>query len=71
MTTLKPWSEGSEVAECGLVIGGIAISWAEIELATDRATAIDIGLTDDLLDRFEEEYSDYKQLINWLESQVN
>ena len=71
MTTLKPWSEGSEATECGIVIGGIAISWAEIELATDRATAIDIGLTDGLLDRFEEEYSDYKQLINWLESQVN
>ena len=37
MTTLKLWSEGNEMTESGVEIGGIQITWAEIDLATDRS----------------------------------
>ena len=36
MTTLKLWSEGKEMTESGVEIGGIQVTWAEIDLAKDR-----------------------------------
>ena len=43
MTSLKLWSEGKEMTESGVEIGGIQVTWAEIDLAKDRATALDVG----------------------------
>ena len=62
MTTLKLWSEGNEMTESGVEIGGIQVTWAEIDLAKDRATALDVGLTPDLCDDFEVDHTDYTDL---------
>ena len=59
MTSLKLWSEGNEITESGIEIGGIQVTWAEIDLATDRESAIDIGMTEDLCDDFEIDHTDY------------
>ena len=66
MTSLKLWSEGKEMTESGVEIGGIQVSWAEIDLATDRKSAIDIGMTEDLCDDFEVDHRDYADLPYWL-----
>jgi len=66
MTTLKLWSEGKEMTESGVEIGGIQVTWAEIDLAKDRATALDVGLTPDLCDDFEVDHKDYGDLPYWL-----
>ena len=66
MTTLKLWSEGKEMTESGVEIGGIQVTWAEIDLAKDRATALDIGLTPDLCDDFEIDHKGYADLLSWL-----
>ena len=66
MTSLKLWSEGKEMTESGVEIGGILITWAEIDLATDRKSAIDIGMTEDLCDDFEIDHKDYGDLPYWL-----
>ena len=62
MTSLKLWSEGNEMTESGVEIGGIQVTWAEIDLAKDRATALDVGLTPDLCDDFEVNHKDYADL---------
>ena len=62
MTTLKLWSKGKEMTESGVEIGGIQVTWAEIDLATDRKSAIDIGMTEDLCDDFEIDHKDYGDL---------
>ena len=67
MTTLKLWSEGKEMTESGVEIGGIQVTWAEIDLATDRASAIDIRMTSDLCDDFEVDHKDYADLPYWLD----
>ena len=67
MATLKLWSEGKEMIESGVEIGGIQVTWAEIDLATDRASAIDIGMTSDLCDDFEVDHKDYADLPYWLD----
>ena len=66
MTSLKLWSEGKEMTESGVEIGGIQVTWAEIDLATDRATALDVGLTPDLCDDYEVDHKDYTDLPFWL-----
>ena len=66
MTSLKLWSEGKEMTESGVEIGGIRITWAEIDLATDRKSAIDVGLTPDLCDDYEVDHKDYADLPCWL-----
>ena len=66
MTSLKLWSEGKEMTESGVEIGGIQVTWAEIDLANDRTTALDVGLTQDLCDDFEIDHRDYADLPYWL-----
>ena len=54
MTSLKLWSEGNEITESGVEIGGIQVAWGKKWVpAKDRATALDVGLTPDLCDDFE------------------
>lgn len=70
-TTLALWNDRSDMT--GVIIGGITVSWEEIDLATDRASAIDIGMTEDLCDLFEEAYAgavDYAVLPSWLRDQA-
>lgn len=54
ITTVTTWSEneGDPTAE-GLTIGGIQITYAELEDITDREMAIDRGVTEDLLEMWE------------------
>ena len=49
-TTLAFWSEGPEIEESGIVIGGLEVSYAEIELADTREQAIEMGFTSELCD---------------------
>ena len=43
MTTLKLWSEGKEMTESGVEIGGIQVTWAEIDSPrTERPRLISV-----------------------------
>ena len=52
MAMVTRWALGKEIDECGLVIGGIRVSYAEIELAESRKEAIEMGVTSDLCDLY-------------------
>ena len=68
MTTVKIWSEnpGDPTAE-GLEIGGIQISYAELVDIDSRETALDRGVTPDLIDLWDNQGGrDWSQLTDWL-----
>lgn len=68
ITTVTTWSDtpGDIMAE-GLTIGGIQITFAELLEIRDRETALDMGVTTDLLAIWESQGgSDYGQLVDWL-----
>lgn len=71
-TTLAFWSEGPEIEESGIVIGGLTVSYAEIELAESREQAIEMGLTTELCDLYEAQGGDYKAgtVRDWLDKQT-
>lgn len=54
-TTLKTWSEGTEDDQNGLEIGGIKVTYAELSEIHDRQSAVDKGVTPDLLDMWEKQ----------------
>ncbi|MFO0892830.1 MAG: hypothetical protein U0790_27275 [Isosphaeraceae bacterium] len=67
-TTVTTWcdEEGDPTAE-GVEIGGIRITYAELEDITDREMAIDRGVTEDLIEMWEQQGGrDYAQLVDWL-----
>ena len=59
-TPLKLWREGPEIDQCGLIIAGITVSWAELELAEDRTEALEMGSTPDLCDEYEAQGGSYQ-----------
>jgi hypothetical protein len=66
-TRIRIWSEGAEDTETGLEIAGIQISYAELVEIRDRETALDMGVTRDLLEMWEHEGGrDYRLLVDWL-----
>jgi hypothetical protein len=67
-TTVKTWSENpGDVTAEGLIIGGIQITYAELAEIQDRETALDIGVTPDLLDMWDNLGGrDFTQLVDWL-----
>ncbi len=67
-TTVKTWSENpGDVTAEGLTIGGIQITYAELAEIRDRETALDIGVTPDLLDMWDNQGGrDFTQLVDWL-----
>jgi hypothetical protein len=70
-TTVKLWSENpGDVTAEGLTIGGIQITYAELVEIHDRQTALDMGVTPDLLELWENQgghdYADFVQLVDWL-----
>ncbi len=67
-TTVKLWSENpGDVTAEGLEIGGVKVTYAELIEITDVATALDRGLTYDLLDLWANQGGrDYSQLVDWL-----
>jgi hypothetical protein len=70
ITTVTTWCDnpGDIMAE-GLTIGGIQITYAELLEIHDRDTALDMGVTTDLLEMWEfQGGSDYGQLVDWLYS---
>jgi hypothetical protein len=68
LTTVKTWSENpGDVTAEGLTIGGIQISYAELAEIRDRQTALDMGVTPDLLELWENQGGhDYSLLVDWL-----
>ena len=72
ITTLAFWSEGPETDESEIIIGGIKVSYAEIELAESRIEAVDMGVTSDLCDLYEAQGGDYKagSVRDWLDEQT-
>ena len=71
-TTLAFWSEGPENDESGIIIAGLTVSYAEIELAESRNEAIEMGLTIELCDLYEAQGGDYKagSVRDWLDEQT-
>ena len=66
-TILKTWSEGPEDTENGLEIGGIKVTYAELSEIHDRHSVVDMGVTPDLLDMWQNQGGgDYRQLVDWL-----
>ena len=66
-TTLKTWSEGAEDTEHGLEIGGLQITYAELAEIRDYPSALDMGVTPDLLEMWSNQGGrDYRQLVDWL-----
>ena len=66
-TTLKTWSEGTEDDQNGLEIGGIKVTYAELSEIHDRQSAVDMGVTPDLLDMWENQGGrHHNQLVDWL-----
>jgi hypothetical protein len=68
ITTVSTWSDnpGDSMAE-GLTIGGIQVTYAELLEIHDRASALDMGITPDLLAIWENQGSqDYSRLVDWL-----
>jgi hypothetical protein len=68
ITTVKIWSEnpGDPTAE-GLEIGGIMISYAELVDIDSRETALDRGITPDLIELWDNQGGrDWSQLTDWL-----
>jgi len=69
-TRLLRWSEGTEDTEQGLVLDGLPVSFAELELAVDRLTAIEMGVPTEVLDEYEREHAGYGGLVPWLEGRA-
>jgi hypothetical protein len=66
-TTVKNWDEGPEDYENGLEIGGIKITHAELAEIDSRETAVEMGVTADLLEKWEHQGGrDYRQIVDWL-----
>ena len=72
ITTLAFWSQGPEDDESWIIIGGIKVSYAEIELAESRNEAIEMGVTSDLCDLYEAQGGDYKagSVRDWLDERA-
>ena len=67
-TTLRTWSdhEGDPTAE-GLEIAGIMVTYAELVEIDSRESALDRGVTPDLLEIWQNQGGrDYAQLVDWL-----
>ena len=67
-TTLKTWSEDeTNLMQHGLEIAGIMISYAELAEIDSRESALDRGVTPELLEIWENQGGrDYRQLVDWL-----
>jgi hypothetical protein len=73
MTRLERWGDSDDPEQSGLIIGGLEISTAELgDLPADRAAALDAGVTNDLLDEYEDQGGTYGpgDLLAWLESRT-
>ena len=67
-TTLRTWSdhEGDPTAE-GLDIAGIMVTYAELVEIDSRESALDRGVTPELLEIWQNQGGrDYAQLVDWL-----
>jgi hypothetical protein len=73
MAMVTRWALGKEIDECGLVLAGIRVSFAELQLAENRDEAIDMGVTSELCDLYESQGGDYKAgtIRDWLETQAD
>jgi hypothetical protein len=66
-TTVKTWDEGTEDDQNGLEIGGIKVTYAELAEIDSRETALEMGVTEDLLELWSNQGGrDYRQLVDWL-----
>jgi hypothetical protein len=67
-TTLKIWSEDDSNDMChGLEIAGIMISYSELAEIDSRESALDRGVTPELLSIWDYQGGrDYAQLVDWL-----
>jgi hypothetical protein len=68
LTTVTTWSENpGDVTAAGLTIGGIQISEAELMDIDSRETALDRGITPDLLELWENQGGKvWSQILDWL-----